>query len=87
MPTSHLAKSSELLWPSALQHLEADGVPCSLWGGFSPEEPEHSGVRLRTEGEAKGQAGNLTPVLGRVHPCPPPGLLSGFSVSSEPSPA
>lgn len=84
---SHLAKSSELLWPSALQHPEVDDVSCSPRGGFSPEEPGHSGTRLRIEGEAKRQAGNLTPAQGRTHPCPPLGLLSGFTVRSECSPA
>lgn len=41
MPTSHLAQSSVLLWPSALQHLEVADVPFWLyfWDGFSPEEP------------------------------------------------
>lgn len=87
MPTSHLAQSSELLWPSALQHLEVDDVPCSLWGGFSPEELGHSETRLRIEGEAKGQAGNLTPAQDRAHPCPLQGQLNGFSVRSECSPA
>lgn len=66
MPTSHLVKSSQLLWPSALQHLEDDDVPCSLWGGFSREKPGHSGTRLRIEGEVKGQAGILTPTYPGV---------------------
>lgn len=61
MPTSHLVISSKLLWPSALEHLEADYVLCSLWDGFSPQEPGHSGTRLRIEGEVKEQTGKLTP--------------------------